>query len=108
MDSLTGMSDDVPAGTEDFVTEVRAYGDRFVPATPVGAADLATAVRPTGSFVRGGRGPAAALDLRKGDRVLVHAADETPVTEWLRPAAGGGSIVLLRNGDRRADRADRG
>jgi len=83
MDSLTGMSDDVPAGTEDFVTEVRAYGDRFVPATPVGAADLATAGQTHGELYEAAAARAAALDLRKGDRVLVHAADETPVTEWL-------------------------
>jgi uncharacterized protein (TIGR03089 family) len=100
MDSLTGMSADVPAGTEDFVGEVRAYGDRFVPVSPVGPTTMAAAGQTHAELYEAAGDRAAALDLRKGDRVLIHADDRTPVTEWLlAPLLVSGSIVLVRNGD---------
>ncbi len=100
MDSLTGISADVPAGAEDFVSEVRAYGDRFVPVSPVGPDDLARAGQTHAELYEAAGARAAAFDLRKGDRVLIHAADQTPVTEWLlAPLVVGGSIVVVRNAD---------
>jgi uncharacterized protein (TIGR03089 family) len=95
-DSLTGSVVD----GMDFVTEVRAYGDHFVPVSPVGPSDPATAELSHSGLVEAAGARAAALELRSGARVLMAVNDDTPIVEWLlAPLAVGGSVVVVRHAD---------
>ncbi|MEJ3741914.1 TIGR03089 family protein [Actinomycetes bacterium KLBMP 9797] len=78
----------VPEGFADFVLEVRGYGDRFAgpPAPPVDD---------------GAQERAAALGIRKGDRVLIDAAVHPDPLDWLfTPLAAGATVVLCGHLDR--------
>jgi uncharacterized protein (TIGR03089 family) len=91
---------EVPAGWLDYVAEVRGYGDRFAPATPVRPGDPALS-DPAGvalthaALVALARERAAALGIPAGARVLVDAAAHPEPVDWLlAPLSVGGSIVL--------------
>lgn len=82
-----------PPGVQDFVVAVRAYGDQFRPAGPVG---------PALPGVSHGELTARAMDrgLAAGARVLVDGdATPDPVDWLLAPLAAGGTIVLCRHAD---------
>ncbi len=94
---------DLPPGTTDFVVEVRAYGDRFVPAAtvdPDAAALLDPAPVSHRALVEQAEAMAATLGLRAGGRLIV-AVDEDPgPVHWLlAPLIAGASVVLCRNAD---------
>jgi uncharacterized protein (TIGR03089 family) len=79
---------ELPAGYQDYVTGVRAYGDHFA-----GHADVEV--------------PAADLGIQAGDRVLIDAAAHPDPAAWLvAPLVAGASVVLCANLDaaRLADR----
>jgi uncharacterized protein (TIGR03089 family) len=90
----------LPDGYQDYVLEVRNYGDHFGGA-PVGPDDAAVLSR---ADVR-----AAGLGISAGDRVLVDAGAYPDPTDWLfAPLVAGASIVLCTNLDpgKLAARAD--
>jgi uncharacterized protein (TIGR03089 family) len=88
-----------PAGTLDYVVEVRGFGDHFTPR--VGPADAAWADGTTHAEL-----VAAAVPV-PGPRVLIDATRTADPVDWLvAPLVGGASIVLCANLDpaRVADR----
>jgi uncharacterized protein (TIGR03089 family) len=91
---------EVPDGFEDYVGEVRGYGDRFAgapvaPDTP--AMDGAT----NAELVARARHRAASLGLGCADRVLVDAGAHPDPLDWLLvPLLAGASIVLCGQLDR--------
>jgi uncharacterized protein (TIGR03089 family) len=100
----------VPAGFLDFVVEVRAYGDRFNPYTPVSPADAATVADAMthGELCQAATERAAALRIGPGDRVLIDGDAYPDPLDWLlAPLAAGASTVLCGRLDRAklADRA---
>lgn len=97
--------DQVPAGSVDFNGEVRAYGDRFVPAMPVSDDMPAIAGNTHAELVELAEARAAHLGIKTGDRVLVDAAAHPDQLDWLlAPLAAGASIVLCGQLDRDPDR----
>jgi len=103
---------ELPPGTTDYATEVRAYGDSFSPATPPdpGADALVGALGPDGAagalwasaLVQAAADRAAELGLVPGDRLLVLDAPGAPPRplDWLLvPLAARASLVLCRNPD---------
>jgi uncharacterized protein (TIGR03089 family) len=95
---------EVPPGYVDYVAEVRAFGDRFVAAQPVGGDDRALAGPVELSHLAACRiatERAAELGIVAGDRVLVDARSYPDPTDWLlAPLVAGASIVLCANLDR--------
>lgn len=113
----------VPPGYADYVVEVRAFGDRFVPVRPVTGDDQAypagaathevatTATAPGGAtgitkpgshrdLTRAAAGRARELGLASGDRVLIDARAHPDPVEWLlAPLVAGASMVLCANLD---------
>lgn len=98
---------ELPPGTVDYVVEVRAFGDRFVPVTPVEADAPALAGATHGELVGRAQSRAAELGLGGSDRLLLATdpnigptpepvADRAPdLLDWLlAPLAAGASIVL--------------
>jgi uncharacterized protein (TIGR03089 family) len=93
---------ELPAGYQDYVLEVRNYGDHFRGA-PVGPDDAALAAPVPLSHLavlRTATERAAELGLTAGDRVLVDARAYPDPIDWLfAPLVAGASIVLCANLD---------
>jgi uncharacterized protein (TIGR03089 family) len=91
---------EVPAGSVDYVTEVRNFGDYFG-GQPVSQDDLALAGPVAMSHLavlRNATERAAELGLTAGDRVLIDAGAYPDVADWLfAPLVAGASIVLCAN-----------
>jgi uncharacterized protein (TIGR03089 family) len=84
----------VPAGWLDYIAEVRGYGDRFAPPTPVRPPDPATPSLTHRELVAVARERAGSLGIA-GGRVLVDAATYPDPVDWLlAPLSVGASIVL--------------
>jgi uncharacterized protein (TIGR03089 family) len=102
---------DVPPGCADYVTEVRRYGDRFVPVQAPGPGDAALVADPAhagpapaalthAEAVRAAAAGAAALGIGAGDRVLVDAAAYPDPVDWLlTPLVAGATTVLCAHLD---------
>jgi len=92
---------DVPPGTADYVVEVRAFGDRFVPAAPVAPADTALLYpEPVSHADLAARAARHGADagLYPGSRLLIPVdADPDPVAWLYAPLVAGASIVVCRN-----------
>jgi uncharacterized protein (TIGR03089 family) len=92
----------LPAGYQDYVLEVRNYGDHFGGA-PVGPDDTAFTAPVSLSHLavlRTATGRAAELGVTAGDRVLVDARAYPDPIDWLfAPLVAGASIVLCSNLD---------
>ena len=92
---------EVPAGYRDYLVELRKHSDAVLSTPPILAA-AADAVDGT-SYEEWGRlaqTMAGMYDLRRGDRVLIDAAEhEHPVKWLLAPLAAGASVVLCANLD---------
>lgn len=92
---------EVPPGTTDYVVEVRAYGDRFVPVEPVtGETAALLAPEPVSHAELAERATRYASDagLAPGARLLVPVDAEPDPTTWLyAPLLAGASVVLCRN-----------
>lgn len=86
-----------PPGSQDFVTEVRAHGDHFAPATALSPEAFA--------FSDGTRhsdliAAAARRGVPTGARVLIDVDTLTDPVDWLvAPLVAGASMVLCRNLD---------
>jgi uncharacterized protein (TIGR03089 family) len=91
---------DLPAGYQDYVLEVRNYGDHFGGA-PVGPDDAALAAPVPLSHLavlRTATERAAELGVTAGDRVLIDARAYPDPIDWLfAPLVAGASIVLCAN-----------
>jgi uncharacterized protein (TIGR03089 family) len=91
---------EVPAGSVDYVTEVRNFGDYFG-GQPVSENDLALAAPVELSHLavlRNATERAAELGVTAGDRVLIDAGVYSDVIDWLfAPLVAGASIVLCAN-----------
>ncbi|MFE0593832.1 TIGR03089 family protein [Micromonospora echinospora] len=101
LDPLGTPPAEPPVGYRDFLTEVGGYPDGLPPYAAVRHGDAAsvdgTSYRQWGDVARG---VAEACDLRRGDRILVDAAEhDQPVTWLLAPLAAGASVVLCANCD---------
>lgn len=93
---------DVPPGAADYVVEVRAYGDRFVPAPidPAGPALLGERPASHAELMERARRHAGESGLLPGGRLLVPVDEEPDPVAWLlAPLAVGASVVLCRNAD---------
>jgi uncharacterized protein (TIGR03089 family) len=95
---------ELPAGTADYVVEVRTYGDHFRPAEPADPGRPALSDGTShGELVTRAADRAAGLGLARGDRLLVTGGEpagpgEPPVLDWLlAPLAAGASVVLCRH-----------
>ena len=93
---------ELPAGYQDYVLEVRNYGDHFAGA-PVGPDDAALAAPVPLSHLavlRTATERAAELGVTAGDRVLIDARAYPDPIDWLfAPLVAGASIVLCANLD---------
>jgi uncharacterized protein (TIGR03089 family) len=93
---------ELPAGYQDYVLEVRNYGDHFGGA-PVGPDDAALAGPVPLSHLavlRTATERAAELGVAAGDRVLIDARSYPDPIDWLfAPLVAGASIVLCANLD---------
>jgi uncharacterized protein (TIGR03089 family) len=91
---------EVPAGSVDYVTEVRNFGDYFAGA-PVSQDDLALAAPVELSHLavlRTATGRAAELGITAGDRILIDSGAYPDPIDWLfAPLVAGASIVLCAN-----------
>jgi uncharacterized protein (TIGR03089 family) len=87
--------DQIPAGYLDFNREVRGYGDRFVPVTPVLPEDPAAPGTTHAELAARAAVRAGVLGIGAGDRVLVDAGAYPDHLDWLlAPLAAGASTVL--------------
>jgi len=76
----------VPEGYLDYAVEVRSFGDRFVPATPIKDQD---------ELLDAATARAGDLEIESGDRVMIDAARYPDPLNWLlAPLSVGASIVL--------------
>ncbi len=90
---------DAPAGVADYVIEVRTFGDRFAPATPVDPDGPALDGLSFREVVERARQRAREIGLEARGRLL--AVDPVDPVDWLvAPLAVGGSVVLSVNTDR--------
>jgi uncharacterized protein (TIGR03089 family) len=90
---------EVPPGYQDYVLEVRNYGDYFG-GQPVGAGDRALADQTHEALLRTAEARAAERGISSGDRVLVDAGTHPDPVDWLiAPLVAGASIVLCANLD---------
>jgi uncharacterized protein (TIGR03089 family) len=91
---------DLPAGYQDYVLEVRNYGDHFGGA-PLGPDDAALAAPVPLSHLavlRTAAERAAELGVTAGDRVLIDARAYPDPIDWLfAPLVAGATIVLCAN-----------
>jgi uncharacterized protein (TIGR03089 family) len=84
-----------PAGTADYVLEVRAYGDTFSPRVRPEQAALVDGTTHAALV-----GAAAKRDLAEGARLLIDGDRIVDPIDWLvAPIVSGASIVLCRNVD---------
>ena len=91
---------EVPPGYADYVVEVRAFGDRFVPVQPVSGSDRAIGSSGHSDVCRAAAARAADLGLGPGDRVMVDARAHPDPADWLlAPLVAGASLVLCVNLD---------
>jgi uncharacterized protein (TIGR03089 family) len=91
---------EVPPGYVDYVVEVRAFGDRYVPVQPVIGSDAAIDSRTHAEVCRSAVARAADLGIGPGDRVLVDARAYPDPADWLlAPLVAGASLVLCANFD---------
>jgi uncharacterized protein (TIGR03089 family) len=91
---------DVPEGWLDYVAEVRGFGDRFVPMTPVAESDPATDGRDHAALVTAARDRAADLGIKPGARVLFDLTQPRPTLDWLlAPLSVAATIVLCASPD---------
>jgi uncharacterized protein (TIGR03089 family) len=104
--ALGGALAECPAGVVDYAVEVRAHGDRFVPApgvTPEMPALTVTNTTLSGAGLTGAaRGAAEKWALDAGDRVLVDMPFTTldgVLVGLLAPLASGASVIIQRNFD---------
>lgn len=97
-------------GYSDYVVEVRAFGDRYVPVQPVTGSDRAivSGFSPAGSSTvrdhrevcRAAAARGAELGIGPGDRVLVDGRAYPDPADWLLvPLVAGASLVLCANLD---------
>jgi uncharacterized protein (TIGR03089 family) len=96
-----GVLDELPAGYQDYLAEVRRYTDSLPAYAPVRRGDAATVdgttFREWGALAHE---LAASLDLRAGDRVLIDVAEHEHPLKWLlAPLSVGASVVLCANLD---------
>jgi uncharacterized protein (TIGR03089 family) len=95
----------VPPGYNDYVVEVRAFGDRYAPVHPVAGSDPAilgfpSTARNHREVCRAAAARAAELGIGLGDRVLVDARAYPDPADWLLPPlVAGASVVLCANLD---------
>jgi uncharacterized protein (TIGR03089 family) len=90
---------EVPAGYQDYVLEVRNYGDHFGGGA-VGPDDAAVVPLSHLAVLRTATARAAELGVVAGDRVLVDARAYPDPIDWLfAPLVAGASIVLCANLD---------
>src|SRR3569833_291206 len=90
---------ELPAGYQDYVLEVRNYGDHF-PGAPVSPDDPALGSHSHRELLQTATSRAAALGLTAGDRVLVDARVHPDPVDWLfAPLVAGASIVLCTSLD---------
>jgi uncharacterized protein (TIGR03089 family) len=90
----------VPAGYADYVVEVRAFGDRYVPVQAVTGSDAAIRGRVHAEVCEAAAARAADLGIGPGDRVLVDARAYPDPVDWLlAPLVAGASLVLCANFD---------
>ncbi|HEY7271408.1 MAG TPA: TIGR03089 family protein [Actinoplanes sp.] len=91
---------DVPAGYTDYVVEVRAFGDQFVPVPAVTGADPAFGGWVHAEICQVAATRAAELGVGSGDRVLVDVSAYPDPADWLlAPLVAGASVVLCANCD---------
>jgi uncharacterized protein (TIGR03089 family) len=89
----------LPDGYQDYVLEVRNYGDHFGGA-PVGPDDVALGSFSHLALMRTATARAAELGITAGDRVLVDARAYPDPIDWLfAPLVAGASTVLSTNLD---------
>jgi uncharacterized protein (TIGR03089 family) len=89
----------LPAGYQDYVLEVRNYGDHFGGAA-VSPDDVALAPLSHLAVLRTATSRAAELGVTAGDRVLVDTRAYPDLIDWLlAPLVAGASIVLCSNLD---------
>lgn len=91
---------DLPAGYQDYVLEVRNYGDHFggAPVAPDDAALAAPVPLSHLAVLRTATERAAELGMTAGDRVLIDARAYPDPIDWLfAPLVAGASIVLCAN-----------
>jgi len=94
---------EVPEGWLDYVAEVRTFGDRFVPTTPVAPRDPATDERDHAALTAEAVARASSLGIAAGARVLIDLSTDRPVLDWLlAPLSVGATVVLCANPDRDA------
>jgi uncharacterized protein (TIGR03089 family) len=94
---------EVPPGYADYVVEVRAFGDRFVPVTPVAPDDLACDGMRHRELCEAAAFRATETGIGAGDRVLVDARSRPDPRDWLlAPLVAGASVVLCVNVDEAA------
>jgi uncharacterized protein (TIGR03089 family) len=90
---------ELPPGYQDYVLEVRNYGDHFSGA-PVGPDDVAMGGLSHLAILRTATERAAELGLTTGDRVLIDARAYPDPIDWLyAPLVAGASTVLCANLD---------
>jgi uncharacterized protein (TIGR03089 family) len=90
----------VPPGYVDYVVEIRAFGDRFVPVQPVTGADRAIGERDHREVCQTAAARATQLGITAGDRVLVDASVYPDPADWLlAPLVAGASVVLCAHLD---------
>jgi uncharacterized protein (TIGR03089 family) len=106
LQALGGGLAEGPPGVVDYAVEVRAHGDRFVPApdvTPETRMLNVTNATLTGTeLVQAARGAAGKWGLDAGDRVLVDMPFTTLdglLVSLLAPLASGASVIIQRNFD---------
>ncbi|GIJ51089.1 acyl-CoA synthetase [Virgisporangium aliadipatigenens] len=90
----------VPEGWLDYVAEVRTFGDRFTPMTPVDGSDPATDEDDHATLVTRATSRAAELGIKPGSRVLLDLSTDRPVLDWLlAPLSVAATLVLCANPD---------
>lgn len=89
---------EVPPGAADYVLEVRAFGDRFVPAVPVDPDAPALDGCSHRELLEQAAELVAGWGLEPGDRLLLPVGDGGPAARtWLlAPLLAGASVVLCR------------
>ncbi|RFS86397.1 TIGR03089 family protein [Actinomadura spongiicola] len=104
--ALGGPLANTPPGVTDYATEVRAYGDRFIPnagvTTEAPALNVTKSTMSAAELVEAARTAAEKWDLDARDRVLVDMSFATldgVLTGLLAPLASGASVIIQRNID---------
>lgn len=102
LDPLGGPSTGLPQGTVDYATEVRTYGDEFIPLAPVPGTSPALLGTSVDDLVSTARRRAEELAIGKDDRVLSTLSWDLPdgvVDGLLAVLAARGSLVQCTNHD---------